>query len=407
MANLVKPVFVIADAHLGLKKKDFPPQSLECEAEALSGFIHWLIDLERAGSCSLPLASDETNVTSRPFELKAPGTLVMLGDILELWDSSERALEMCSRSILDTIYELQCDKVYVLGNHDGIMNELAGSRYPWGATSMKIINPIYPEQTDQQEISTLLTEDSAYLFLHGQQFDELFVAFGGLDNVIGILRDGALAFGKYSNTLLVPLFIISLAVTGLNLFPATYTIPVDFMLAILSVPCIFKSVARPFFNWIHPTRYNRRHAIEGFGLWWSGICGLRGFSKAKQRPKQHMNIIYGHTHLADIIDEQDLKSILGKKAPTNLSLVNIPSWVKDTKSRYQNVLRAVFLYIDQNGYEYFGWDWKARCPRHISKEDIMSRSRGAEATPEALRRLSSVGWTTKMIDKWKTPLRLE
>jgi hypothetical protein len=407
LESLEKPVIVIADTHLGLRRKRIPPQSLECEAEVLSGFIDWLVKLERVKTYSLLLASNETNASGH-FELKTPGTLIMLGDILELWDSSQRALEMCSRSILDKISALQCNKIYVLGNHDGIMKELAGSSYPWGATSMKMINPTYPEQTNQQMMATLPTGDSAYLFLHGQQFDKLFVATGGLDDTIGFLRDGAIAFGKYSH-ILVPLFIASLVVTGLSLVPLSYVVPVDLLLAVLSVPCIFISYARPFFNWIHPARYKRRNAIEGFRWWWSGRWRLGGFAKARQMPKQHLNIVYGHTHLADIIDEQDLKSILGNEAPKNLTLVNIPSWVRDSKRQFEDVLRAVFLYIDQNGYEFFGWDWDARppCPRHISKEDILRRTRGEKATREALRRLSSVGWSAKMIDEWKTPLRLD
>ena len=52
-----------------------------------------------------------------------------------------------------------------------------------------------------------------------------------------------------------------------------------------------------------------------------------------------------------------------------------------------------------------GWDWEANIPRHISKDDIMRRARG-EADPSMLVRLASVGWSSKMQDKWRTALVL-
>lgn len=137
-----RPVIVIADTHLGLRPRKvlgINLQSETCEPTILSGFLHWLVDLEEKGSCVLPLAATASG--EREMELKAPGKLVLLGDILELWDSSQRALEMCGNSILQTLSELRCEKVYLLGNHDHPLSELAGSSYPSGATPMLLTTP--------------------------------------------------------------------------------------------------------------------------------------------------------------------------------------------------------------------------------------------------------------------------
>lgn len=397
-----KPVIAIADTHLGLRCRrllGLDLQSVSCEPEILSGFLYWLADLEEKGSCVLPLATGENN-KPRQLKLEAPGKLILLGDILELWDSSERALDMCSKSILHTLSELRCEKIYVIGNHDNLLSELSGSSYPCGATSMPMTTSTYPPQGEKREMDFMQMDDAAYLFLHGQQFDKLFIASGPLDQTIGVLRDGAVALGHYSYFAAIA-FLAGLVLSYLNWLPWVATA----LLAFLGLPRIIISVARPLFNKIKSRKYDRKGAIEGFGGWWSGrACGLlKGFSFGRQRPKQHVNVVYGHTHLTDIIDDKDMAPVLGENSVTDLTLINIPSWVRDIK--HEDVLRAAFLYIYEKGYEFFGWDWRANCPRHISKEDIRRRARG-EATSDMVERLTSVGWPEKMLDKWQTPLRL-
>jgi len=100
-----------------------------------------------------------------------------------------------------------------------------------------------------------------------------------------------------------------------------------------------------------------------------------------------------------------MNSVLKNKIVDDVTLINVPAWVHDTKIQYQDVLRAAFLYIHDKGYEFFGWDWEANIPRHISKDDVMRRARG-EADPSMLVRLASVGWSSKMQDKWRTALVL-
>jgi hypothetical protein len=403
-----EPVIVIADTHLGLRPRKVLGMNLQsetCEPDILSGFLHWLVHLEDKGSCTLPLATSRGGEFGQ-IELKPPGKLILLGDILELWDSSQRAIEMCGNPILQTLSKLRCEKVYVLGNHDNLLSELSGSSYPSGATPMLLTTPIYPLEKDTGVIEPMETDNAAYLFVHGQHFDRCFVASRGLDRLIGLLRDGAVAFGAYSE-LLTFAFAVTFVISLWNPIPylsAAFWLA-TMMLALVAIPWIFITFARAGFNRVKSRKHDRKGAIQGFEKWWSNWAGPRLQTFREQKKYRHINVIYGHTHLADVIDRQDMNSVLKKKIVDDVSLVNVPAWVHDSKAQYQNVLRAAFLYIHNKGYEFFGWDWEANSPHHISKEDIMRRVRG-EATGDMLARLASVGWSSKMQEKWRTPLTL-
>lgn len=402
-----KPVIVIADTHLGLRPRrplGIDLQSETCEPTILSGFLNWLVDLEDKGKFIAPLAA--TARGEREMELKPPGKLVLLGDILELWDSSQKAVEMCGNPILQTLSKLRCEKVYLLGNHDYPLSEFAGSSYPSGATPMLLTTPIYPPENDKAVIEPTEMADAAYLFVHGQQFDKYFVASRGLDQFLGIMRDAAVAFGQYSK-LLASVFVVVLLISLWNPIPSLSAVLwlSAVMLGLVAVPWMIITFARGGFNRLKSSKHDRKGAIEGFQKWWSNWACPRLQIFREQNKNWHINIIYGHTHLADIIERQDMNSVLKNKVDDNVTLINVPAWVHDTKVRYQNVLRAAFLYIHDRGYEFFGWDWDANVPRHISKEDVVRRARG-EATPDMLVRLASVGWSSKMQDKWRTPLVL-
>lgn len=426
-----KPVIVIADTHLGLRPRKvlgIDLQSETCEPAILSGFLNWLVDLEEKGSCILPLAATMSGEPDQ-MELKPPGTLVLLGDILELWDSSQRAVEMCGTSILQTLSKLRCEKVYVLGNHDHPLSELAGSSYPSGPTPMLLTTPVFPPEEDGT-IEPMEMDDAAYLFVHGQQFDRWFVASRGLDQFIGVMRDGAVAFGQYSKWLALA-FVAALMISLWNQIPylsqmvslldqtqylrriawflnqiprlSSLTSLATVMLAFVAIPWMIMTFARAGFNRVKSRKHDKKGAIEGFEKWWSNWARPRLQTFRERKRDRHISVIYGHTHLADVIERQEMNSVLANKVQDDVTLINIPAWVHDTKIQYQDVLRAMFLYIHDKGYEFFGWDWEANTPRHISKEDVRRRIRG-EATDDMLARLASAGWSSKMQDKWRTPL---
>jgi hypothetical protein len=46
-------------------------------------------------------------------------------------------------------------------------------------------------------------------------------------------------------------------------------------------------------------------------------------------------------------------------------LINLPAWVRDSSEKGKQVSQNVFLYIDENSFELFGWNDKKREPYHI------------------------------------------
>lgn len=109
--------------------------------------------------------------------------------------------------------------------------------------------------------------------------------------------------------------------------------------------------------------------------------------------------MYGHTHLTDIITPREIEEILDLDDwETELTLLNIPSWVQDQAK--DDVLLATFLYIDDEGAYYIGWDWNKNSPFLISDEAISNRVKGVTLSEEAQVKLVASGWPEKLVDKW-------
>ncbi len=164
------------------------------------------------------------------------------------------------------------------------------------------------------------------------------------------------------------------------------------LLGVLSTPRIFISLARPIWNKLSGKRYDQVGAVKGFYKYW------RKISRRVDYPSD-LNVVYGHTHLTDIITPREIEEILDlDDGETELTLLNIPSWVKDQAK--DDVLLATFLYIDDEGAYYVGWDWNKNSPFLISDEAISNRVKGVTLSEEAQVKLVSSGWPEKLADKW-------
>jgi hypothetical protein len=212
---------------------------------------------------------------------------------------------------------------------------------------------------------------------------------------MSLIRDGAEAFGLYSWLLILMLIIFwLLARIGWN---ASYTTPITVVLVILAFPKLFTSIARPLWNKLKKTRYKRKKALNGFLDWWRSWTECKGYPKG-------LRIVYGHTHLADIIEPQRYRAITGRELLTEgregLELINIPAWVKDYAEKYRNVLRAVFLYIDSEDYWFIGWDWEAKRPFYIPKEVVKLIGEGRKLPKEMAKDLREIDWPEGLLNKW-------
>lgn len=349
-------IIVIADTHLGLKISTWNflglRNTLSCEPKILSGFLNWLKELEEKGSTKIRLSDTEEKL------LVPPSELILLGDILELWDASNRSIEYCSKDFNDVISDLKCEKIYLLGNHDDILEEVSG-HFPSGSSTIKIISGTYPEQSERTSFKVV--GEKKYLFLHGHQFDSMFKYSGPLWKLLSYLRDGAEAFGSFS-WILVGLFVVCML---LCLFPQ-FQINKLFLLLLgaLTIPRLGVSIFRPIWTQASGKRYDRKGSVKGFYKFW------KNYTKDVD-DSADVNIVHGHTHLIDLISPEEIENIVGKTDwKVRATLINIPSWVWDEKDIYQDLLFAVFLYIDDQHAYFFGWDWHLEQPFYISNKMI-------------------------------------
>ena len=69
-------------------------------------------------------------------------------------------------------------------------------------------------------------------------------------------------------------------------------------------------------------------------------------------------------------NERALKIIGKSEMKEDVLLINIPSWVSDSDKKHKDVLNDVFLYIDEDRFELFGWDEEMCEPYYITKSMV-------------------------------------
>lgn len=468
-----KSVIVIADTHLGAQGEHSSRPLI------LNDFLKWVKKLEEGKeSISVELGSwgDGKKV------LKPPQELILLGDIIELWDATDRSIDFCSRPIFDLLGDLSCNKIYVLGNHDNDLIDLIRrevdeadeeenkftykyEKYPINKSPILFLDGMYPTITNigtkgtnvwgqtelsdrQQYLRTVNVGGQHYLFLHGHQFDKYFKTLPQW-KWMAKFRTAAMAFGSYT-WIFVTLFIIDLILT---VYFGNYEL-LNLMLLLLltsvAVPFLIIQFGRRVFNSFRTRKYDRSGGLEGFIDYWksdlkekyhnSKTYWEREISAKTEKIEDPLSIIYGHTHLTDLVflkapdnvnykskrfqdllkqNEESLEANLQRRNDidkTDMSILfNLPAWSKDlSTSEREEVLQAVFLYLDDEGSFYFGWDWNEEQPFLIPKELIRIRREKYQVVKEdedddgffMESDLQSIGWNTHLIDEWKKKCKL-
>ncbi len=403
-----KSVLVVADTHLGVK------DSVSSRPLIFSSFMEWVKGLEeKPWSVELGFWGEGRETK----ELKQPQYLVLLGDVLELWDASDRSVDACSRFIFNSMAEMQSIKVYVLGNHDYDLVELIwkdrpGSKeplkdvernYPIGRSQLQFFDEVFPRQMTSSEsgrnrIRVLQAGDENYLFIHGHQFDALFTVPHW--RWMPSFRKAAMVFGSFTWVFVV-LFFLDLI---LSILTGSFELPsVMFImfLGCISVPFLLIQFGRKVWNQFRTRRYKRKGGLQGFVRWWRDK-----FLKDKESQEQGINVVYGHTHLTDVVRSPDeIREILGEETSFQGCLLNLPAWSKDLSEERQEVLQAVFLYIDKGGSWFFGWDWDGERPFLIPKQLVKERraQKIVVKDEEMVEKLEVIGWPGPLIKEWKNP----
>lgn len=420
-------VIVVADTHFGIKKDNISMPGY---------FVDFMKYLNSNNKESIKIW--DGNIKEKIIE--KPDKIIFLGDIVELWDSEDEAVNFCISSLLPTLSEMEAEKIYVLGNHDNILNKAllseAKEYYYFGKAQLKLVEDVYPSD------NFLKIGEQNYLFVHGHQFDKCFTNTGKLYRILPELR-------KFSNSLTnyIPFLLIlsltlgilgyiltimfpngidfSSSIVTLNLFSAIikwkWSLLMSFgkkeiiiLLFFLSIPKLYMWIARPCWEKINRVKYKRDESIKNFIRWWGK------FIKNMEIP-DNTNVVYGHTHFLNYINLRDdryrgsnrmynfyqrklvERKITGEK-PT---LVNISAWVKDTKNKeggekYKNVMVASFLHIDEEGFEFYGWDWYDNRIFHIPKIAIIERMEKGLVSEQTAQVLRKIGWPEKLVVKWTT-----
>lgn len=164
-----EPVIVVSDVHLGGEDSNY---------DDFRDFLGWL--------STLPVDGKTHKCNGSGVTIKRPGTLVLLGDMLELWDPEDDDRNNVLTDVLDPLSilnNLGCDLIYVIGNHD---EDLLDFKKAWRKKTVEfppkgsfdIVYRSYP----RKNVRTGLIEGvqigkPKYAFLHGQQFDRLQVFY--------------------------------------------------------------------------------------------------------------------------------------------------------------------------------------------------------------------------------------
>lgn len=450
-------IIVIADTHFGLKKGDVNRSMPGHVAE----FLEWVKGLEKEPKTVKIVEGNIKKGVIKDKTISSPEKLILLGDILELWDSDNETLAACVLSTLPTLSQIKAEKIYVLGNHDDILerailkNPEANTylKYLLGESALTIV-----DQYPGLDAPTEKYGDESYLFVHGHQFDKDFTGPLQIYKIYPSLRTAA-----NSLTFYVPLlFVLSAGITGITWILQSSFPWEDFRICVLlfflSIPYLGMRVARPFWTFVTGMRYRKEETLKSFARWWEKIV-TPAFP-------ENVNVVYGHTHFLNYIPspkhekmveekgiilgdmrnrykkELDKKKIQEKHMP---ALINLSAWITDfhssreklflksekvyttskkpfTKAKTfvskkkearkkdrlipESVTAATFLYIDEEGFEYFGWNWYTPSSQkifHIPKDAILKRREiGPVTDDEAVRTvLKDIGWPDHLIALWE------
>lgn len=446
----------MADTHFGLKKGDVNRGMPKYVAE----FLEWIKNLEKEPTTVKIVEGTLEKGITKNKTISNPDKIIMLGDILELWDSDNETLAAAVLSLLPALSQIKAEKIYVLGNHDDIL-ERAILKDPETKRYMKyLLGESAFTIVDQYPGPPAMTEkygDESYLFVHGHQFDKEFTGPLQIYKIYPLMRTVA-----NSLTFYVPfLFVLYAGVTGItwiltSSFPWD-TFRISVLLFLLSLPYLGMHAARPLWSFMAGMRYRKEETIKAFAHWWEKIV-TPDFC-------EHVNVVYGHTHFLNYMPspkhekmvkekgitlgdiharykkELDKKNIHEKHMP---ALINISAWMTDfhtpreklflkSENAYktskklvtnaktflskkkekrkkdrlspETVTAATFLHIDEEGFEFFGWNWDTSASQkifHIPKDAILKRrEKGPVTDDKAVHNvLKEIGWPIQVIELW-------
>ncbi|NYT01430.1 MAG: hypothetical protein GKC10_01555 [Methanosarcinales archaeon] len=370
-----KPWIVVSDIHLG---------GSECNFIDFREFVSWVDALGTA------------RIEGCEYEIHKPGTVVLLGDALELWDPRDDDRTNTINETLIALSELSGKNykiVYVAGNHDEDVGEISrlcqknGANICSGNLDLKVVERQYPETAEvayegtfknipivnrmldrkHLQLDGVTIGPHKYVFMHGHQFDKG-QFFHRASRVLGIRFDPIDYFQDLANVSLtkeVGLRFNKTSMIFMGLLAAFVLVLSQFKNAtIYSIGGFSLLVASSFFTLtvipkvvassntvIWPKIKNRLH-LAAKGLTPQQIAEER-YNKEKGKFLNTDVIVFGHTHIPDAYYSKDIQKLF----------INTGCWVCDKDCPEDQ--RNTFLYIDDVGPHLLKWDkGGVKCLKH-------------------------------------------
>lgn len=413
-------IIVLADTHFGIRKGSISMPGY------CADFLHHITTMHHE-----EIQAYDGKIMKKVLE--SPEKVIFLGDIVELWDSQNEAVSFCMSSLLSEFSQMNADLIYVLGNHDNILDRalLSTSKeyYCCGKKNVFLFENCYPDE------GIISAGDQKYVFVHGHQFDTCFRLTGKSYKILSHLRTVSNSLTCY-----VPfLFAISLICKGVNILLEKSIVLGDsricILLFLLTLPWIYMTAGRRVWSFFSGVKYKKEETIKNFTSWW------KKFTKDHELPDD-INVVYGHTHYLNLLLQKEkvrnyeeirefidasvrgradlgeeslfdfydrtLKKARVAQKPT---LVNVSAWIKDISEKeesekYKSVMVASFLYIHEKGFDFFGWDWYEKKVFHIPKIAIIQRREQTHVDERVAGILREIGWPESLVKKWEQPFDL-
>lgn len=341
---------VVSDVHLG---------SEQCNQNEFCDFLGWINSLSNQDKPHQIVKCKDKEV-----KIKKPGKIILLGDIVELWspkDGDRDNVIKESMRPLSLLTSVDCDKIYVVGNHDNSLGELEG-KVNWEAlcngTELNIYDSHYPKKDKAGIAHGFNIGNRSYFFLHGHQFDKEQAILAYVSHLIGELWNPLnwfqvlynVSFTKKhwkSNFVIFLVLIFGGKYLLWNVFlqssfwiTAAWAMITGFF-AFSSIPGIVAHIQKIIYESTNPRDKTAEEVITD------------EYYKKKKDTMQADVVVFGHTHFAsyyglDISEKEEKKK--------EKLFVNSGCWVGtdedlNGKMRYANT----FVYIDISGAYIMRW----------------------------------------------------
>lgn len=334
-------VIVVSDVHLGDETSNY---------DDFSKFIDWIAALEKEGGKTIRTGGEE-------IQLKPPEKLIMLGDILELWSPQDNERKYIMQESIEPFGKLSglgCEKIFILGNHDeGIGRyldikklpndrEIKESTYKITNSGFTIINRHYPEDPEDKEKGFLQVGKYKYFFIHGQQFDKLFIKFGRLAEAPTHIARLSDIISEYFPLKGWSAVLASIVLLGLYLeFRNDVVLSLFLISLVATVPKLFTYLQDKFWG-----RFGNVLTDKPKHKNIQTIVKEKYYNVKEDTTGWDVNIIFGHTHVPEIRPYRTSRE--GKEY--GWLFLNTGSWTQE-KGPYNT-----FVYLDETGYYLLKWN---------------------------------------------------